>query len=283
MPSAAARRPRARPVSTRSRRAGPALPAPAPPPQPVGYWALSVRPLHVLAFLTPLIVLYEVGSVLHLSAPAGARTIQAKNLLAQFFETFGLAGVFLPGAALVTVLVVWHVLTGDRWRVRPGVLAGMLLESAAWMLPLLVMGAVHLRAIAASRAGTDPAGAGLVEAGAALDDLSWQARLTIAVGAGLYEEMLFRLVTIALFHFVLADLLRAARPTADVVAVAAAAVAFALYHDTALSAGGTNWPQLAFLTVAGAYLGTVYFVRGLGIVVATHALYDVMVLVFLRR
>jgi len=57
---------------------------------------------------------------------------------------------------------------------------------------------------------------------------------------------------------------------ADVIAVLAAAVAFALYHEDA-----TNF---LFFTAAGVFFGGLFIARGLGIVVATHAIYDLVVL-----
>jgi len=236
-----------------------------------------MRPLHMLAFLAPLVVLYELGSIRYLTtSEAGERqTILAERLLGEFFELFGAVGLMLPGAALLTVLLIWHVLLGDRWRIRPGVLGGMALESFAWTMPLLVLAAVHSGAAerVAAAAAPDPA--------AGLASLEWQARLTIAIGAGLYEEMLFRLVLIALLHTVFADLLRFGQGIAAALAVAGAAVAFGLYHDTTLPTGGTDWPKLLFLTAAGGYLGAVYILRGFGIVAGTHAVYDIMVLVLL--
>jgi membrane protease YdiL (CAAX protease family) len=97
-------------------------------------------------------------------------------------------------------------------------------------------------------------------------------RLTIAIGAGLYEEMLFRLIGMALLHFILADLIGAPQKWATAGAVILSALAFAAYHQPA---DATAW---ATYILSGVYLGTVYGMRGFGIVVGTHALYDVLVL-----
>jgi membrane protease YdiL (CAAX protease family) len=113
-------------------------------------------------------------------------------------------------------------------------------------------------------------------------DLPWQARVTIAIGAGLYEEMLFRLVGVAFLHFVLADVFKLKHGTASAIAVIGAALAFAVYHQYHFASGEINWPWLLFLTAAGLYFGMLYILRGFGIVVATHALYDILVLVLLK-
>lgn len=253
-----------------------------------------MRPLHVLIFLLPLIVLYEVGSALFLTdLSAGTReTIKAYRLFGDFFNIFGVAGLFVPGLALATVLFVWHFISGDRWSIRWNSIAGMAAESLAWTLPLVVMNAATQR-LSASIAPIGPAGGGagggmlhlaqggIGSAGGAAGDLaaiSWQGKLALSIGAGIYEEMLFRLVGIALIHFVLKDLLGARAMASSIIAIVGSALAFALYHDNVWTGGGVNTVALAFYTLAGTFLGTIYVLRGFGIAVGTHATYDIVVL-----
>lgn len=247
-----------------------------------------MRPLYILVFLSPLIALYELGSAYYLAggASGAAQTIRAHRLLEVFFGVFGVGSIYLPGIALIVVLLVWHVLRRDRWEVRLPVLAGMLLESIAWCVPVLVVGQMVGRAL---RGMAAPAAAALdrvVVTGAPtlaaqsadkLAELSRPALATIAVGAGLYEELLFRMVAIAGVHFVAADLLQVKEPWAKTAAVILPALAFAAHHDV-WGAGGPDWARLGFFFIAGLYFGVLYLFRGFGIVVAVHALYDLTVL-----
>ncbi|MBL8763761.1 MAG: CPBP family intramembrane metalloprotease [Phycisphaerae bacterium] len=238
------------------------------------YWVLSSRPLHSLLLLLPLVGLYELGSWLWLR-DAGARTLQtirAKRLLAEFCETFGVGGLVLPGLILLVVLLIMHVLSRDPWRVRPMVLATMVVEAFAWTLPLLVLGGMMQRA--GALAATDAEGSILA--------LSWPARATLALGAGLYEELLFRMIGLALVHLILADVLGTPERWARVLSVAVSALAFSLYHDVSLPGGGANVALVVFYMAAGVYFGIVYLMRGFGVVAATHAVYDLLVLVLLR-
>lgn len=239
------------------------------------YWTISMRPLHVLVFLLPLILAYELASVIYLTNPSkGTReSIKAERLFVEFFDLFGAAGAYMPGVALVIVLLVWHFISADKWRVRWGYIGGMAAESVAWTLPLVVLGAAF------TRFGGGVA-AGLVEGGngAGLGGQSWQAKLAISIGAGLYEEMLFRLVGIAAVHALFRDLLGAREVAARIVAVLGTSLAFAFYHEVWLQDGALDWLRVVFLTLSGCYLGVVYILRGFGIVVATHALYDVVAL-----
>ena len=107
-----------------------------------GYLWLSTRPLHVLTFLLPLIIAYEVGSVLYLthSDRGTMESIAALKILVSFFEAFGAATLYLPGVALAVVLLVWHALERDKWQVHLGVVGGMFAESVLWAVPLLILG-----------------------------------------------------------------------------------------------------------------------------------------------
>jgi hypothetical protein len=50
-----------------------------------------------------------------------------------------------------------------------------------------------------------------------------------------------------------------------------------------MAGGGIDWRLLAFYCAAGLYFATLFVTRGFGIVVAVHALYDIVVLVVVGR
>lgn len=233
------------------------------------YEWLSTRPLHILTFIVPFMVCYWVGSAMFLSQQGAIEAIKAERILGGFFVAFGAAGPYLSGLALLTVLVVWHIFVGDRWRVQPRVVGIMAIESALWALPLLLLIAMM------------PGGAGLVQPGPGVS-ATWTARLTISIGAGIYEELLFRMVLIAAVHFLLVDFVGLAGHKGNVIAVILAALAFAVYHDEVVVAGAIRWSPLATYFAAGVYLGVLYLWRGFGIAVGAHAVYDIVVLVFLQ-
>lgn len=242
---------------------------------PRSYWDLAARPLYILAFLTPLIALYEIGAATVLGdAAAGIETVRAHDRLARALDVLGVAGAFLPWVVLVTILIVWHVVSRDSWRVRLWVLPGMLAESCIATLPLLVLAALLFRG--------PPDGTAAVIALASpapLAELPWTARAVLSIGAGLYEELVFRMLLMAAIHMVLADFARIRSGVAGGIAIVVSAIAFALYHD--LSTDVDALAQSAFYVLAGLYFGLVCVVRGFGVVVGVHALYDFLVLVVL--
>lgn len=284
------------------------------------YWYLSTRPLHAFMFLLPLVTLYELGSVFYLhDLDRGIRTtVRAENLLRVFFENLGVLGLLVPGLTVLLVLLIWHVVVKDRWQFKPVIQLGMLLEAGLWAMPLLVLAAMleHARTSGVAAALTSNVGPALTGftliPAAGVDGLlamPWPARATVSLGAGIYEELVFRLAGLALCHAVLQMILCTWLKLKDywptVLSVAITAIAFAFYHDVlavngrpigaidwlnllargdvSLFIDAVKWRQVLFFVIAGAYFAGLYLWRGFGIVVGTHAAYDLAVLVFLVR
>ena len=96
------------------------------------------------------------------------------------------------------------------------------------------------------------------------------------VGAGIYEEVLFRLILFSIVRNLLGALGLAA-PLAVFWATATSALGFALAHH--LGPYGEPFDGYVFLfrSLAGVYFALLYQLRGFGIAVGTHAGYDVLV------
>lgn len=250
------------------------------------YARASRTPLHVLAFLIPLILIYEVGLALHHEELAASGGVRAWAMIAGAMETLGVSpstvvGYSLPAAVIVVVLLLWHVFEKRRWRLKPLVVPLMFAEAVAWMVPLLLFAGVLTRMTETAAVGAPATPEPLVPASLdALGHLSWQARMVIAIGAGLYEELLFRMALLALLHAVLADLCRLRPGVTVAIALPVSAIAFMLYHDVWTSSGLAIAPALLYL-VGGLYLGGIYLLRGFGLAVGAHACYNVTVLVLL--
>lgn len=243
-----------------------------------GYAAQSIRPLHSLILLLPLILIYELGSVRYLSNPSTGitETIGAHSILLGLFTDLGPAGRFIPAALLVVFLLVWHAFRADSWRPKPGVVIVMILEAAAWTLPLLVLSLI-LPMSSNGLIQTQPLAAG----GVPITELSWQARIALSAGAGLYEELLFRVVLITAVHLIVVDILRQASGVGFVVGAVISALSFALYHNIEMPNGGVHLGLLSFYAIAGLFFSGLFVWRGFGIAAVCHALYDVIVLVLL--
>lgn len=242
------------------------------------YLTRSKRPLQALFFLLPMILLYELGTLVYATDPARGvtRFIYARSLLRDFFEWLGMTGYYLPGLIVVVVLFSWHMVQRDPWRFEPRLYIGMWVESALLALPLFVFAIMVFRQAEAQMAVPMFNAAALEPlAGAATPKDGWQAMLVFSIGAGIYEELLFRLIGIALLHMVFVDVLALPEKLGAMIVIGLSALAFALYHFT--DQNPFAWNKCLFYTGAGVYFAAVYVLRGFGIVAGTHAVYDLIV------
>lgn len=171
----------------------------------------------------------------------------------------------LPAIAVAAALLGMHIARRkDPWLPELKLYPVMWGESLVLALPLFVLMTVLLREPAVAVAFED------------VDWGLWRRDMVIAIGAGVYEELLFRLVAIAAIHAVTKDLLSLPEEVCVISAVAVSSLGFALVHFV-----GDHNPftmiKMLFYTVAGIYFAAIYLTRGFGIVVAVHALYDVLV------
>jgi hypothetical protein len=232
------------------------------------YWNESKRPLNILAFLAPFIVFYEVGLIFVLREDRGTITNLAHEWIIEFMRPYiGLQGLWLPGLAVVVVLLIWHVLTREPWSVNFRALPVMLVEAVLLMVPLLV--ASHIVRKALPLVGQEDA---------IISALGPTGRIAVSIGAGLYEELVFRMLVVFVIHTLMVDFLRFSSLVGSAVAIAISAVLFTLYHPVWGADGTALMGRMVFYFVAGIWFGVLYVARGFGVVVAVHAFYDIAVL-----
>lgn len=236
----------------------------------VGYLQLSALPLTSLLFLVPLIVVYEVGTRWYAVDPVShvEQRIVAFNLMQQFFALFGATGQYMPAGAVVSILLFWHVARNDQVFPGVGTLLTMGAESTMSALPLVGLGFLFQHFLPLQTSTGDP-----------------RPLLVLSVGAGVYEEMMFRLVAFTLLSFLLVDLLAVPKARAVPVMVVVSAVAFSLYHYRLpvypfylyLGSEPFDWQSFAFRTMAGIYFGLIFVWRGFGLTAGSHAAYDLLI------
>jgi membrane protease YdiL (CAAX protease family) len=151
---------------------------------------------------------------------------------------------------------------------RSSVFARMLGESILFAMVLgIVVGTATMHVVGPLRSLAASGGLN----GSPLD------RLTMAIGAGLYEELLFRVIIVAL----LANgfrLLGASRVVGGALATVIGALLFSAFHYIGAFGDPLRLESFVFRTIAGLAFSALYLLRGFGITAWTHALYDVAVL-----
>ena len=233
-----------------------------------GYWNQTRRPLPSLIFLIPLLTLYEVGLVM-----VGGHNPDAMRNGADFgmrwaLEQLGLNLKFLLPLVIVLVFAFWHSYTREPWRLDAPVLLGMLSESLVLAVALMVIG--RLQDLAFQQIET----AGIV---ASLGSLPGQWEdLVCYLGAGIYEETLFRLLLLPAVYYVLVYIGIPSRVTMTV-ALTLSGLAFAGAHYIGPTAEPFVWFSFVFRWMAGLFFAGVFVLRGFGIAVGAHAAYDILV------
>jgi hypothetical protein len=109
-------------------------------------------------------------------------------------------------------------------------------------------------------------------------EMDWWTRLMVSLGAGIYEELLFRVLLVGALAAAARALLGWRPLTAGIAATFAGAAIFSAFHY--IGPYGDRWQlySFAFRMVAGLFFSGLYLARGFGITAWTHALYDVLLL-----
>ncbi len=234
------------------------------------YWQQSRRPLVSLAFVAPLLVFYEAG-VLWLG-PQAVRN-GADVWLRQLLDVLGFSQYFLLPAATVAMLAGWHYVTRDPWHVSAATLYTKLAECTILALALVVIARVQANLLSLMTSQPPPAVlhaslSGVIE--------TLFRRFVGFTGAGIYEELLFRLMLLP----AVAWLLRQCSCSAAW-SIAGAAIltslAFAGAHHLGALGEPFGWYAFLFRTIAGLFFAALFIYRGFGIAAGTHAAYDMLV------
>jgi CAAX prenyl protease-like protein len=246
------------------------------------YWQLSRAPRYSLVFALPLLLFYE-GLAAFLSGPNGAGVRNGADVIIKslFFTVAGARGPLIFALALIG-LSIWFVardLRRNRGGLRLSIFATMLGESAALALVFgVVVGTVTARIVGLAAAPHD-GGALLAAVQGAAGQLDAPTRLMVSLGAGLYEELLFRVVLVSAILLLARTVMGWPNWAAGTAAVVLGALAFSAFHYIGPYGEPLRLDSFVFRTVAGLAFSGLYVLRGFGITAWTHALYDVFLLV----
>ncbi len=236
--------------------------------KPATYWTATQRPAACLALVAPLMVLYEVG--LAWAAGGDASNELRAGADAWIRVVLGWAGLrdrwFAP-LLLTLVLAAWQAVDRRNWRVRGRWLLGMIGEGC--LLGVVLVGAGRLLDLGFDRVER---GAMFLDVETARASALWLGFL----GAGLYEEALFRLALVPIVYG-LARALYTPKVIAVTLAMTGSGLLFALAHHVGAPGEAFTWFAFIFRWLAGVYFAAVFVIRGFGVAVAAHIAYDLLV------
>lgn len=228
------------------------------------YWRFSRSAYYSAVAALPLLVIYEILIVLSQSRYWGIRNA-ADVWIRTFLMAFDLQAqhitFVLIGISLALIPIAKSRARGIK--LKANYFALMFAECLAFSLVLGVVLQSILRLGGLSSGGP---GSGLMQ------------NLALSVGAGLFEEIIFRVILLNLLFLLLSPLLKK-KVVAAVVSVLLASFLFSLSHYVGTMADTWQLYSFMFRWAAGLLFTVLYFVRGFAITAYTHALYDIWVLV----
>lgn len=235
------------------------------------YWRETRAPRYSLLFALPLLLGYE-ALAFALARPDGTGVRNGADVILKtaFVSLLGDRGPLVFELVLigVGVALVARDLKRNGGPLSKGVFAFMLGEAALLALVCgVVVGGVTSRIVGAT---------GLVLGGVA--GAAWPTRLMLSLGAGLYEELLFRVILVGAIAYAGRRVLGLRPAVAGAIAVIAGALAFSTLHYLGPYGDRLAFDSFLFRALAGVFFSALYLLRGFGITAWTHALYDVFVL-----
>ena len=238
------------------------------------YWRVSRAPRYSLLFALPLLLAYQVLAALQPVTAQGSVRNGADVLLESLFVALaGREGPLVFMACLIA-FGLWLVIRDMRrhgGRLRVVVFAGMVAEAAVLAVAFgLVVGGLTTRVVG-------PPPAALLAQGQ-VEDMGLATRLMLSVGAGLYEELLFRVVLVAALAWFGTKILGWRPAAAGVGATLVGAAIFSAVHYVGAYGDRLTLYSFIFRMLAGVFFSALYLTRGFGITAWTHALYDTLLL-----
>jgi hypothetical protein len=239
---------------------------------PARYWQLSQTPRYSLLFALPLFIGYEVLQLAVSGGPGGDIRNGADVILQSLFaELMGRRGPMVFEIALIVLglfLVAYDMRRQGRHLSRM-VFLGMSLETLA----LAILCGVLVGGITSHLFGALGLAIGQIER------TPLPVRLMLSLGAGLYEELLFRVIIVGVLAWGGHRIFGWSARLSGIVAVTVGALAFSALHYVGTYGDRLTLYSFVYRTLAGVFFSALYLLRGFGITAWTHALYDIFVLV----
>ena len=230
----------------------------------MSYLLKSKTSFYSFLFTLPLFFLYEFN-ILFLSwddilVVRNGADFLMRNIL-ESFDIYGLYGLGLVFFLGLLVTYIFFIKEDQKQEVNVNFLFIMLAESMLWSVVLYFLLFKFMVLL------MNPVGKTILQ------------QVTLAIGAGIYEEFLFRVLLIAGLSGILGFVFMWDKRFKNIIAVVLSGAIFSAFHF--MGEYGDFFSMELFLIrfFAGLILGLLYMYRGFGITAYTHSIYDLIVLI----
>ena len=230
----------------------------------MSYLLKSRTSFYSFLFTLPLFFIYEIN-ILFLSRDdilvvRNGADFLMRNIL-ESFDIYGLYGLGLVFFLGLLVTYIFFIKEDQQQEINVNFLFIMLAESMLWSVVLYFLLFKFMVLL------MNPVGKTILQ------------QVTLAIGAGIYEEFLFRVLLIAGLSGILGFVFMWDKTFKNIIAVVLSGGIFSAFHF--MGEYGDFFSMELFLIrfFAGLILGVLYMYRGFGITAYTHSIYDLIVLI----
>lgn len=218
----------------------------------------------------PLFVLYEV--LILISQPDGDTIVRISVdvWIKTLFTWLGVDAVSF--SLLLLMLIGIGIIIKEREKLKSlrfVYFPLLIIESVFYAIIVAMISQFLVSAIVNMQAAGDP-----------VATLSLTQQLALSLGAGLYEELFFRVILVSLFSFLFIRWF-GKKWMGVTASVLLAALLFSAVHYVGSMGDAFTISSFLYRFLFGLILNGIYVWRGFGVAAWTHALYDVMVIAFL--
>ncbi|HIE50345.1 MAG TPA: CPBP family intramembrane metalloprotease [Armatimonadetes bacterium] len=228
------------------------------------YWEYSRSPFYSYLFVLPLLFFYEfLAQVVN-----RGQMVQVRNAADVFVKALlsllGVHGLFYAAVVLAAVAGIFIFYYDAKHRDQGIRLDYLVLMFGESIIYACLFGGIVSRIVILLFPLAQPLG------------FDFSVSFMVALGAGIYEELVFRVLLMGGLIWMGKQGFKLGPVAAVLFGVIASALLFALFHYLGPLGDSFTWHSFLFRFVAGIVLAGLYAVRGFGITVYTHTLYDVL-------
>ena len=230
----------------------------------MSYFLQTRSSFYSFLFTIPLFFIYEVGIFFLSKDDILVIRNGADFLMRSILESFGIFGLYGLGAIfLIGFIITYIYFFNDKSNksIRADYLFIMIFESVCWALILYFLLSKFMLVL------MNPIGKTITQ------------QVTLAVGAGIYEEFLFRVMLISGLTGIIGFVFLWSEKVRKAAGLIIAAGIFSAFHFVGDYGDYFSMELFLLRFFAGIVLGILYIARGFGITAYAHSIYDLIVLI----
>ena len=233
------------------------------------YFSLSKNDFYSIIIIAPLIILYQILGFFNNYHSDLIVKNSADVFIKYFFQYLSVEYASSIYLTCFIAIIIFIILKNKKIfissEIKLSFLFGMILESLLHSLSLLfVMSLIYK----------------LLPLGLFLFNNEVMEGIYLSIGAGIWEELLFRYIMISSLLFIFNKMMYDFSLISYILIIAFSSALFSYYHFIGIPSELINFSIFIYRFIAGTILSVIFIFRGLGIAVYTHAFYDLYLVIF---